>query len=113
MEWYIEVLKQYVVFGGRSHRREFWMFLLIHMIIVVVLGFVSEFLSSVYALVVLLPALGVSVRRLHDPGKSGWWLLLHFIPVVGTLILLVLMALGGDRGPNRYGPPPPQGLPAS
>lgn len=106
MEWYISVLKQYVAFGGRSHRREFWMFLLIHIIIVLVLGFVWEFLSSVYSLAVLLPALGVAVRRLHDSGKSGWWLLLGFLPVVGTIILLVLMALEGDRGPNRYGPPP-------
>lgn len=112
MEWYIAVLKQYIAFSGRAHRREFWMFLLIHLFIVVVLSFVSEFLSSVYTLAVLLPALGVSVRRLHDSGKSGWWLLLHFIPMVGTLILLVLMALEGDPGPNRYGPPP-QGLPVT
>lgn len=106
MEWYIGVLKQYIAFSGRSHRREFWMFLLIHVIIIVVLGLVSEKLTSIYTLAVFLPALGVSVRRLHDTGKSGWWVLLHFIPVVGTLILLVLMALAGDREANRYGPVP-------
>lgn len=112
MDWYIAVLKQYVVFRGRAHRREFWMFLLIHLIILVVLSFISDILTSLYSLAVLLPALGVSVRRLHDSGKTGWWLLLGFIPVVGTLILIVLMALEGDHGANRYGPVP-FGLPAS
>lgn len=106
MEWYIRVLKQYFVFNGRAHRGEFWMFLLIHVIIVVVLGLVSEILTSIYTIAVFLPALGVSVRRLHDTGKSGWWLLLHLVPVVGTVILLVLLALGGDKESNRYGPAP-------
>lgn len=107
MEWYIAVLKQYIAFSGRSHRKEFWMFLLIHIIIMAVLTLVSETLASIYTIAVFLPALGVSVRRLHDTGKSGWWILLHFLPVVGTLILLVLLALEGDKETNRYGPVPP------
>lgn len=111
MDWYIAVLKKYAVFSGRAHRREFWMFLLVHVIIMLILGFISESLTSLYSLLVLLPALGVSVRRLHDTGKSGWWILLHFIPVIGTVILLVLLALEGDRETNRYGPVP-QALPA-
>lgn len=106
MEWYLAVLKQYAVFTGRSQRAEFWWFVLVHLIIVVVLGWVSELLSSIYGLAVLLPAIGVSVRRLHDTGKTGWWLLLHFLPVIGTIILIVLLVQDSDEGANEYGPNP-------
>lgn len=106
MEWYLEVLKKYAVFNGRSHRKEFWMFVLINLIIGVVLGWVSEALASIYSLAVLLPAIGVSIRRLHDTGKTGWWLLLHFIPVIGTIILIIFFVQDSDEGANEYGPNP-------
>lgn len=106
MEWYLEVLKKYAVFTGRSRRKEFWMFALIHLIIMVVLGWVSEVLSSIYSLAVLLPAIGVSIRRLHDTGKRGWWLLLHFIPVIGTIILIIFFVQDSEEDANEYGPNP-------
>lgn len=106
MDWYLKALKQYAVFTGRARRQEFWWFVLINLIIVVVLGWVWEFLSSLYSLAVLLPAIGVGIRRLHDTGKTGWWLLLHFIPVVGTIILIIFMAQDSEEGSNEYGPNP-------
>ena len=60
-----------------------------------------------YALVVVIPSLAVGIRRLHDTGRSGWWLLIGFIPLIGSIILLVLFATAGEPGSNRYGPPPP------
>lgn len=106
MEWYLAVLKQYAVFTGRARRKEFWMFVLINLIIAIVLGWISEVVSSVYGLAVLLPAIGVAIRRLHDTGRTAWWLLLNFIPVIGTIILIVFYAQDSERGTNEYGPNP-------
>ncbi|HEY8980241.1 MAG TPA: DUF805 domain-containing protein, partial [Streptomyces sp.] len=63
-------------------------------------------LSIIYSLAVLLPSLGVSVRRLHDTGKSGWWILIALIPLAGVIILIVFLATEGKREPNAYGPDP-------
>jgi uncharacterized membrane protein YhaH (DUF805 family) len=106
MQWYLEVLKKYAVFTGRSQRAEFWWFFLIHLIIGAVLSMISETLSSIYGLAVLLPAIGVSIRRLHDTGKTGWWILLHFIPVIGTIVLIIFFVQDSDPGSNEYGPNP-------
>lgn len=105
-EWYLEVLKKYVVFTGRSRRAEFWWFVLFNLIISMVLSFVWELLSTLYGLAVLLPAIGVGIRRLHDTGKTGWWLLLNFIPLIGTIVLIVFFAQDSDPGDNEYGPSP-------
>lgn len=106
MEWYLKVLKQYAVFTGRARRQEFWWFVLTNLIIVLVLSWIWEFLSSLYSLAVLLPAIGVGVRRLHDTGKTGWWLLLHFIPLIGTIVLIIFFAQDSAEGSNEYGPNP-------
>ncbi|MCW8193407.1 DUF805 domain-containing protein [Proteobacteria bacterium 005FR1] len=106
MEWYLEVLKKYAVFDGRAQRVEFWWFVLINLIIAVVLGWISETLSSIYGLAVLLPAIGVSIRRLHDTGRTGWWLLLSFLPVIGTIILIIFYVQDSEEGTNEYGPNP-------
>ena len=81
MNWYLDVLKKYAVFSnGRSRRKEYWMFFLINIIIAIVLGFIEGIMggpgiiSSLYSLAVLLPEIGVSIRRLHDTNRSGWWL---------------------------------------
>ena len=116
MNWYLEVLKKYVVFDGRAHRTEFWMFTLISVVISIVLALIDVaigtygagggVLQGIYGLAVLLPSLAVGVRRLHDIGRSGWWLLLGLIPLVGIIILIVWWAQEGDAGTNEYGPNP-------
>ena len=116
MQWYLEVLKKYAVFDGRAHRTEFWMFALVNVIVSLVLGVVDGIigtrtgglglLGGLYSLAVLVPSLAVGVRRLHDIGRSGWWLLIALIPLVGIIVLIVWYATEGDRAPNAYGPNP-------
>lgn len=118
MNWYLEVLKKYAVFSGRARRKEYWFFFLFSLIISIVLavvdGMTGSFsaeagvglLGGIYALAVLIPGLAVSVRRLHDTGRSGWWLLIALIPVIGAIVLLVFMVLEGKPGTNQYGSNP-------
>ncbi|WP_227396005.1 DUF805 domain-containing protein [Jeotgalibacillus aurantiacus] len=114
MQWYLKVLKNYVTFSGRARRKEFWMFNLINFLIVLALSVVElvleipAFLSGIYSLAIILPSLAVTVRRLHDIGKSGWWILISLVPLVGAIILLVFECL--DSVPdNQYGPNPKSG----
>ncbi|MFC4036446.1 DUF805 domain-containing protein [Streptomyces polygonati] len=114
MQWYIDVLKKYAVFSGRARRQEYWMYFLFNCIAIAVLFVIGLVIHTqipylIYALGVILPSLGVSVRRLHDTGKSGWFILLGIIPLVGGIILLVFTCLEGDAGDNAYGPNPKQG----
>ncbi|MFC4409097.1 DUF805 domain-containing protein [Chungangia koreensis] len=112
MQWYLKVLQNYIGFSGRARRKEYWMFVLINAIIILVLSILESLMglpgiiSGLYSLAVLLPSLAVSVRRLHDTGKSGWWILLGLIPFVGTIILLVFFVLDSEDGANQYGPNP-------
>ncbi|HXD68485.1 MAG TPA: DUF805 domain-containing protein [Gaiellales bacterium] len=111
LHWYTDVIKQYAVFDGRASRPEYWWFFLINTIISVVLdvvipGATGQVLGAIYALAVLLPSIGVGIRRLHDTNRTGWWLLVSLVPLVGWIWIIVLLALAGDDGPNRYGPPP-------
>ncbi len=114
MHWYLEVLKQYAVFEGRSRRTEFWLFMLFHLIIFLVLRIIdgmagtAGMISTVYILAVLLPAIAVSVRRLHDTDRSGWWLLATFFPFLGVFVLLLFMAQDSDPKSNQYGSCPKQ-----
>ncbi len=93
--------KKYVVFDGRASRSEFWWFALFTFVASLVLGFVSQALSSLFSLAVLLPSLAVGARRLHDTDRSAWFLLLWLVPVVGWLILLV-WAIQEGKEPNRF-----------
>lgn len=112
MSWYLDVLKNYVGFQGRARRTEYWMFTLFNVIITIILSIVEtivglpSLLSGLYTLAVLLPSLAVSVRRLHDTGRSGWWILIGLIPLVGSIILLVFMCLDSQNNGNQYGPNP-------
>ncbi|MEU1619473.1 DUF805 domain-containing protein [Streptomyces sp. NPDC008238] len=111
MHWYLDVLRKYAVFGGRARRTEYWMFALVNLVISIVLLFVGraigfDYLQSVYALAVLLPTLGVSVRRLHDTGRSGWWLLIGLVPFLGAIVLLVFFCIEGGPSENEYGANP-------
>ncbi|SDK28349.1 Uncharacterized membrane protein YhaH, DUF805 family [Ferrimonas sediminum] len=118
MNWYLTVLKKYAVFRGRARRREYWFFVLFNILIALTLALVDSsmgtfdpeagtgLLGALYSLAVLIPSLAVAVRRLHDTGRSGWWLLLLLIPLVGVIVLLVFMALSGQREANEYGDDP-------
>lgn len=112
MEWFLLVLKKYAEFSGRARRKEYWMFILISMIIAFALGFIEGLLGSpgfigiIYSLVILIPSIAVGVRRLHDTDRSGWWLLIGLIPIIGGLVLLYFLILDGTEGGNSYGPNP-------
>jgi uncharacterized membrane protein YhaH (DUF805 family) len=104
MNWYLMVIKNYAGFKGRARRKEYWMFFLFNMIISIVINIIAAvakfpLLGTLYSLAVLLPSLAVGVRRMHDLGKSGWFIL---IPIYN----LILACTEGDRGENAYGPDP-------
>lgn len=122
MKDFFHVLKNYAVFEGRSRRSEYWWFILIHTLIMVAITLLDFGLSEsgegspygtmagvVYSFAVFLPALGVLIRRLHDSGKSGYWFFISFIPVLGSIILLVLLVQDSEAGTNRYGRNPKTG----
>ena len=104
MKWFLKVLKNYAVFGGRARRSEYWYFALFSTIISIVFQ-ISEislgmpYLSTLYSLAVLIPSIAVGVRRMHDVNKSGWFIL---IPIYN----LILFFTDGTQGPNQYGPDP-------
>ena len=118
------VLGQYATFSGRASRSEYWWWFLVVFLLNILLNIVDGSVvapllglksTDVYAshptamlaaLVLFLPNLAVAVRRLHDRDRSGWWLLLGFIPVIGTLVLLIFFIQKGTLGDNRFGPPP-------
>jgi uncharacterized membrane protein YhaH (DUF805 family) len=112
MEWYLKVIQNYVGFSGRARRKEYWMFTLFSIIISIALSIIEiiiglpSVLTGLYSLAVLIPSLAVGVRRLHDTGRSGWWLLLSLIPLIGTIILIVFLAEDGKPGDNQYGSNP-------
>ena len=118
MGWYLEALKKYAVFGGRSRRKEYWYFVLFSLIVSLVLSAVDALLGTfssstnvgllggIYGLAIIIPSIAVSVRRLHDIDRTGWWVLISLVPVIGTIVLLVFAVLDGTPGENRFGPNP-------
>ncbi|MDR2073699.1 MAG: DUF805 domain-containing protein [Spirochaetaceae bacterium] len=126
MEWYLAVLKKYAVFYGRARRKEYWMFNLVHVIIICALTGVCylvrfqlpvyqvlSVILSIYGLAILVPSFAVSVRRLHDTGRTGFLLLLGLIPLVGGIILLIYNLKDSIPGENQYGPNPKEAVPAA
>ena len=122
MEWATLPLKRYAEFTGRSRRKEYWMFLLLSIGIYIIASILDGIaglngmiagrygpITTLVALGLLVPTLAVSVRRLHDSDRSGWWLLLGLVPLVGEIIVLVFMVLEGTRGANRFGADPKAG----
>ena len=109
MDWYLEVLRKYAVFSGRARRREYWMFFLVNFIIELLLGMLDVtigtlgLLGGIYSLFIFIPSLAVTIRRLHDTNRSGWWILIGLIPLVGWIFLLILMIQDSTPGPNQYG----------
>ncbi len=126
MEWMLMPLRRYADFNGRSRRKEYWMFILFQVIVIVPAvvmmiaagavddsgGEMSSIAMIFIALIVLfvlamfIPSLAVQVRRFHDQDKSGWFILLNFIPYIGGLIVFVFMCLEGTKGENQYGADP-------
>lgn len=133
MEWFLKVVKNnYSKFSGRARRKEYWMFILFSIAFSISLTILDDILglnynesytstsgfsfyasggilSSIFSLAILIPSLAVSVRRLHDINKSGWNLLLVFIPLIGFIWLIILFATEGDKGSNQYGSDPKKG----
>ena len=104
LNYYLKVVKSFNVFTGRARRSEYWYFILVNWIFTIALssagGFLGlGFISTVYALVMIVPGIAGGVRRMHDVGKSGWYLL---IPIYN----LILAVTDGDKGDNAYGPDP-------
>ncbi|MCU0729747.1 MAG: DUF805 domain-containing protein [Sphingopyxis sp.] len=108
MEEMLTAWKKYADFSGRSRRREFWMFYLGFIIVYIILAIIdgiigtNGILAGIFALAALIPQIACAVRRMHDQDKSGWFVLLFLIPLVG----LIFMCIEGTRGPNQYGPDP-------
>jgi uncharacterized membrane protein YhaH (DUF805 family) len=115
MNWYLNVMKNhYADFKSRARRQEYWMFNLVNLIIYAVLLFLgvateSDLMAVVlilYYIAILVPSLSITVRRLHDIGKSGWMFLINFVPFVGGIILLIFLCLDSEPHDNQYGPNP-------
>lgn len=117
MSWYLAVLGKYAVFAGRARRKEYWMFSLINFLISFAMGIIAlivtggvgrgyNIITACYALFILIPGIAVSVRRLHDIGRSGWWLWIAVVPLLGAIVLLIFAIQDSEPGPNAYGPNP-------
>lgn len=135
MNWYLLVLRNYTKFSGRARRTEYWMFALFNCLFLLLASILDKILGTnfdtifgihltmetqpislhilppgyiglIYALVVMIPSLAITVRRLHDLGKSGWMLLISLIPILGAIYLFVLLVTDSNLGPNQYGENP-------
>ena len=127
MEWMLLPLKRYADFSGRSRRKEYWMFYLLIMIVTIAILLIGAVLGAfsgdasggigigatimigllgIFFLGIIVPSIAVQVRRFHDQDKSGWFLLLSFIPYVGGIVVFIFMCLEGTKGPNRFGADP-------
>lgn len=109
------VLSKYAVFNGRARRSEYWWFFLFNCLVIMIFSIIgayifgtgsNNYLVSAWNIAVFLPSLGVGMRRMHDIGKSGWWILIGLIPIVGTIIMIVWCARDSEPGSNQYGPNP-------
>jgi uncharacterized membrane protein YhaH (DUF805 family) len=118
MNWFLLALKKYAEFSGRSRRSEYWYFVLFYVLIYMGLALVDTLtgsfnaasgmgiLSGIYSLGMLIPSIAVGIRRLHDTDRSGWWLLISFVPVIGAIVLIVFFFQDSQPGDNRFGPNP-------
>jgi uncharacterized membrane protein YhaH (DUF805 family) len=113
--WYFAVLKKYAVFEGRARRKEYWLFYLFTVIIGILLfigvalwvpQLFNPFNVYYYTLPVLLPSIAVTVRRLHDTNRSGLWMFIAFIPLLGDIVLIIFLVQDSQPGANRFGPNP-------
>lgn len=128
MEWYLKVMRDnYANFNGRARRKEYWIYTLILTVLLIALmaimfsalslsdetrietgpsGYLTVLLLFVFLVVHFIPSLALTVRRLHDTGKSGWWYLIVFVPYLGNFVIFIFTLIDGDEGENKYGPNP-------
>ena len=126
MNWYMEVLRKYAQFDGRARRKEYWMFTLVNCLVCIAVALVGGLLTALiarstdgsslallfmapvwlYTIAMIVPSLAVTIRRLHDTGRSGWWILIGLVPFVGGIILLVFECQDSQPGSNEFGPNP-------
>jgi uncharacterized membrane protein YhaH (DUF805 family) len=122
MNWYLDAWKNYANFKGRARRKAYWMFVLFNLIALVVLSFIEGaiglsgqngygILTGLYTLAIILPLIALAVRRLHDTGRSGWWILIGLVPLVGPIVLIVFYVTDSQPGSNQYGPNPKESAP--
>jgi uncharacterized membrane protein YhaH (DUF805 family) len=129
MDWMLLPYRRYSDFQGPSRRKEYWMFCLLTFLVSIgfdvlmlstggfsggpsAIGVLLSLVFAVFSLGSLVPSIAVGVRRLHDQDKSGWFVLIALIPLIGSLALIVLLCLDGTRGANKFGPDPKQDGPA-
>ena len=109
---FVEMFKRWSDFEGKSNLKEYWMPVLVHIIVGVLFGALGRVagifntLYAVYGLVIIVPFLALAIRRMHDIGKSGWMYLIVFIPLIGAIWILVLLLKDSEEGDNKYGPNP-------
>lgn len=118
MSWFLAALKKYADFSGRAQRSEYWFFVLFYILIDILLIIVDRMtgsfsagagmglLSGLFSLAMIIPSLAVSVRRLHDTDRSGWWLLIALVPLIGAIVLLVFYVQDSQPDENRFGANP-------
>ena len=105
------VLSKYATFSGRARRSEYWWFTLFTVIVYTITSIIdavigTSIVTALVSLALLLPGLGVTVRRLHDTGRTGWWVLIALVPLAGAIVLLVFEVQDSEPGTNAYGPSP-------
>ena len=124
-KYFIDTIKnRYAKFDGRASRSEYWFYTLFYLIIAIVAGMLDTFLINpmlgatpqeageggilqiVLALALLIPSIAIGIRRLHDIGKSGWWLLVGLIPIIGALVLIYFYVTDSQAGSNQFGENP-------
>lgn len=119
IESYLGVMRNYVTFSGRIARKDYWLFILAYILLLIVAGIIDGLLgfgwtdgsfydpvTNIVSLVHILPSLAAGFRRLHDIGRTAWWYLIGLVPLVGMIVLFVFHVRRGDEGPNDYGPDP-------
>lgn len=110
MEQFIGALKKYADFKGRASRKEYWMFYLTYILLIIAISFLDSamgmgVLPIIFALGMVIPSLSIATRRLHDTGRSGWWQLISCVPLIGVIILIVFL-VQDSHGTNDYGVSP-------
>lgn len=122
MGWYMLAWKKWFQVSGRASRREYWTFVLVNLLVIVCVAVATTVLfadsdldsrvlairvsAGLCAVIIFITTLTCQIRRLHDIGKSGWWILINFVPYVGGFVLLIFTLLDGNPGPNEYGENP-------
>jgi uncharacterized membrane protein YhaH (DUF805 family) len=115
MHYYTDAFKKYAEFSGRATRTQYWMFVLWNLVVSIVIGILAPLIFSenianiigyLYLLAVIIPSLAILARRLHDIDRSGWWILIGFVPLIGAIVLIIFAVLDSTPGTNSYGPNP-------